>query len=55
MWLPAIGEVIKDVDVAKGEIIVTLLPGLREVYETNGNSEEDVYDEDNADGEEGEE
>ena len=55
MWLPAIGEVIKDVDVAKGEIIVTLLPGLREVYETNGNGEEDVYDEDNADGEEGEE
>ena len=40
IWLPAIGEVIKDVDVEKGEIIVSLLPGLREVYETSGEGEE---------------
>ena len=41
IWLPAIGDVIKAVDVEKGEIIVTLLPGLREVYETSGEGEED--------------
>ncbi len=40
IWLPAIGDVIKDVDVEKGEIIVSLLPGLREVYETSGEGEE---------------
>ena len=41
IWLPAIGDVIKAVDVEKGEIIVSLLPGLREVYETSGEGEED--------------
>jgi len=35
MWLPAIGEVIKDVDIEKGEITVNLIPGLREIYESN--------------------
>lgn len=40
IWLPAIGDVIKDVNIEKGEIIVSLLPGLREVYETSGEGEE---------------
>ncbi len=32
MYLPAIGEVIRRVDVREGKIFVKLLPGLREVY-----------------------
>ena len=32
IMLPAIAQVVKDVDVEKGEIIVELLPGLKEVY-----------------------
>ncbi len=32
IMLPAIAQVIKTVDVAKGEIHVELLPGLKEVY-----------------------
>ncbi len=35
IWLPAIKDVIKEVNVEKGEIIVSLLPGLREVYESS--------------------
>lgn len=32
IMLPAIAQVVKNVDVEKGEIIVELLPGLKEVY-----------------------
>jgi 16S rRNA processing protein rimM len=39
IWIPAIADVIKAVDVEKGEITVSLLPGLREVYEENGGAE----------------
>ncbi len=33
MWLPAIADVIKSVDIESGRITVRLLPGLREVYD----------------------
>lgn len=39
IWIPAIADVIRAVDVEKGEITVSLLPGLREVYEENGGAE----------------
>lgn len=46
MWLPAIGDVIRNVDVEKGEITVRLLPGLREIYEGGGISDQDSDDND---------
>lgn len=39
IWIPAIADVVKSVDVEKGEIIVSLLPGLKEIYENNGEEE----------------
>jgi len=39
IWIPAIADVIKEVNVEKGEITVSLLPGLKEVYEDNGGAE----------------
>ena len=32
IMIPAIGQVIKSVDVEKGEIVAELLPGLKEIY-----------------------
>lgn len=39
IWIPAIADVIKAVNVEQGEITVSLLPGLKEVYEDNGGAE----------------
>lgn len=39
IWIPAIADVIKAVNVEKSEITVSLLPGLKEVYEDNGEEE----------------
>lgn len=39
IWIPAIADVIKAVNVEQGEIMVSLLPGLKEVYENNGEEE----------------
>ena len=41
LLLPAIGSVIKDVDVENGVISVCLIPGLKEIYEEDGNEDED--------------
>ncbi len=43
MWIPAIADVIKEVNVEKGEITVSLLPGLKEVYDNNGEAESGEY------------
>lgn len=32
IMIPAIAQVVKSVDIEKGEIVVELLPGLREIY-----------------------
>ena len=39
IWIPAIADVIKAGNVEKSEITVSLLPGLKEVYEDNGEEE----------------
>lgn len=39
--LPAIGSVIKDVDIENGIVTVSLIPGLKEVYEEDGEENED--------------
>lgn len=41
IWLPAIKDVIKEVNIEKGEIVVSLLPGLREVYESSDGDSDD--------------
>lgn len=39
--LPAIGSVIKEVDIENGIITACLIPGLKEIYEEDGNEDED--------------
>lgn len=41
IWIPAIADVVKEVNVEAGQIIVSLLPGLREVYEEGGTPDEE--------------
>ena len=39
--LPAIGSVIKNVDIHAGIVTVSLIPGIKEIYEEDGDNNED--------------
>ncbi len=41
LLLPAIGSVVKDVDIENGVVTVELIAGLMDVYEEDGNEDED--------------